>query len=52
MRAQDINTCVLLHLSFRSEDRLLRVLDEVNARDECLQHAGELIQRFRKATNR
>lgn len=38
--------------SCNSEDRLRRVMEEVGAREKCLQHSEELLQRFKKATNR
>lgn len=35
-----------------SEERLQRVMDEIESREKRLQQSKELLQRFKKATNR
>lgn len=47
-----LSCCVCVVLYFFSEERLVRVMEEMASRGKCLQQSEELLQRFKKATNR
>lgn len=50
-----VSICFLMLLCFVlfcSEDRLVRVMEEVASREKCLKQSEELLQRFKKATVR